>query len=241
MNAADAAGTSPLAGASTSQPARKPAGRHSHRGGKKHHRASPPPPREKKQPPPRSCAPCAFGCGCWFRHRCSHVHSPEDFAKWDEEKDHKTALIKLQADKLAARLAGRSARRSLSDISNTTTCRGVNAGATPAQVLKNTEAPQTPSAHKIVEEEKTTAYVQHTKPQLTEQQELDAFKVSYALWKPTDEERIAAHAALHPPPEPLPEHLRSESMRSIPPPEMNTNWDEKWNHAYDPDHPSWHK
>jgi len=98
---------------STAERARKQLPRH--RGGVKHRKAS------KKPPPPPSSAPCPFGCGCWFREKCSFCHSAEDIELWQKEREAKAALIDISAIRKKARLEGRSARRSaLSPLSNNT-------------------------------------------------------------------------------------------------------------------------
>jgi len=95
--------------------------RHRPRGGIKHHKKINSSHRDRRPPPAPSCEPCSFGCGCWFKHKCVFAHSDHDHQQWAHEKDLKTALIDIQATKLKARLAGRSARRSaLSPLSNNT-------------------------------------------------------------------------------------------------------------------------
>jgi len=85
------------------------------RGGVKHRKAS-------KAPPPPSSAPCPFGCGCWFREKCSFCHSDEDLAIWQQERAAKVALIDIAATRKKARLEGRSVHRSaLSSLSNNNT------------------------------------------------------------------------------------------------------------------------
>lgn len=89
------------------------------RGGIKHRKKINSSPRDRRPPPAPSCEPCSFGCGCWFKHKCVFAHSDHDHQQWAHENELKTALIDIQATKLKARLAGRSARRSaLSPLSN---------------------------------------------------------------------------------------------------------------------------
>lgn len=93
--------------------------RHRPRGGIKHRKKINSSPRDRRPPPAPSCEPCSFGCGCWFKHKCVFAHSDHDHQQWAHENELKTALIDIQATKLKARLAGRSARRSaLSPLSN---------------------------------------------------------------------------------------------------------------------------
>jgi len=83
-----------------------------HRGGLKHRKAP------SKAPPPPSSAPCPFGCGCWFREKCSFSHCAEDIAVWQQERAAKKALIDIAAARKKARLEGRANRAPLTSLPN---------------------------------------------------------------------------------------------------------------------------
>jgi len=104
-----------------------------HRGGLKHRKAP------SKAPPPPSSAPCPFGCGCWFREKCSFCHPAEDIELWAKERAAKATLIDISATRKKARLEGRAARRSaLSPLTNTAT---ENTGAKKEE--EKTQRPKT--------------------------------------------------------------------------------------------------
>jgi len=122
----DAAGTP-----STAERAHKKLPRH--RGGVKHRKAP------AKAPPPPSSAPCPFGCGCWFREKCSFCHSADDIEFWRKERAAKAALIDISATRKKARLEGRAARRSaLSPLANNAT---ENTGASKEEGKKKQAKP----------------------------------------------------------------------------------------------------
>jgi len=134
LSTEDAAG-SPSPTISGPPPTGRATVRPRHRGGVKHRKAVP----VKTAPPAQSSTPCPFGCGCWFRERCSFAHPVEDHELWQQERAARLALFDISTARKKARLEGRAARRSaLSSLTNNTATE--NTGAAKKEQEKESDS-----------------------------------------------------------------------------------------------------